>query len=293
MKYLFILLKTFLILLTLSSFSFGQELNPYDISIDRENIILKGKFYVVGEDGLFPTVILLQGFPGNEKDVLGIGAKLTLVGINVLTFNYSGTNKSEGEFNFDNSQKDIEAAFKFIHKSENVQKYKIDTTRVILGGYSFGGGMALTYAANHPEITDVFSIAGTDHGEFFREYARNLEMKKMIDEMFDELSVPTGTVRFKKGGLPKEIIKNGKIELNPIYDLRKSAPLMTGKNILLIGGWEDINVTIDDHLLPLYRALKNEKIENVEFIVYHTNHSFKNVRDDLTNTIYNWIVNKD
>jgi len=293
MKQLSILFNIHLILLTLSSYSFGQELNLYDIEINRENIILKGKFYAAEGEGLYTTVVLLQGFPGSENDVLGIGSKLAQVGINAITFNYSGTHKSGGEFNFDNSQKDIEAAFEFTHQPENISKYKIDTTRIILGGYSFGGGMAITYAANHPEITDVFSIAGTDHGEFFREYAQNPEMKKMIDEMFDELSVPTGTVRFKKGGLPKEIIKNGKIKLNPIYDLRKSAPLLTGKNILLIGGWEDINVTIDYQLLPLYRELKNEKIDNVEFIVYHTDHSFSNVRDELANTIYTWIVNKD
>ena len=111
----------------------------------------------------------------------------------------------------------------------------------------------------------------------------------MIDEMFDELSAPKGQVRFKKGGLPKEIIKNGKIELNPIYDLRESAPLLIGKNILLIAGWEDVNVTIDNHLLPLYRTLKNENIENVEFIVYHTTHSFSNVREDLANDLINWL----
>ena len=290
MKQLLLFFKTFLLLLTLVNYSFAQELNPTGISIDRESIILKGKFYIAEGEGLFTTVILLQGFPGNEKDVIGLGSKLVEDGINVLTFNYSGTYKSEGEFNFDNSQKDIEAAFAFIHKPENILKYKIDTTKIILGGYSFGGEMALTYAAIHPEVNDVFSVAGTDHGEFFREYARNPEMKKMIDEMFDELSVPRGPVKFKKGELPKEIIKNGKIELNNIYDLRKSAPLLKGKNILLIGGWEDVNVTIDNLLLPLYRALKKEKIENVEFIVYHTTHSFSNIRDKLAEDILKWLT---
>lgn len=289
MKQLSIVFKTYLIFLSLASHSVGQELNPFDITIDRDNIILKGKFYAVEEDGLSPTVVLLQGFPGNEKDIIGLGSRIIQAGINVLTFNYSGTYKSQGEFNFDNSQKDIEAAFRFIHNPENILRYRIDTNKIIIGGYSFGGGMALTYAVTHPGVTDVFSIAGTDHGEFFREYARNQEMKKMIDEMFDELSAPKGNVRFKKGGLPKEIIKNGKIELNPIYDLRKSAPLLIEKNILLIGGWEDGNVTIDNHLLPFYRALKNEGVENVKFIVYHTSHSFANVRDDLANDLIDWL----
>ena len=283
------LFTTFLVLFTLVSNSRSQDSSPIDITIDREGELLKGKLFVVEETGTFPIVILLQGFPGGGIDVLGIGSKLVQIGINALTFNYSGTHKSQGEFNFENTQKDIQAAFEFIHKSENVQKYKIDTTRLYLGGYSYGGGMALTFAANHPEITNVFSIAGNDHGEFFREYARNPELKKAIDDMFEELTYPSGPVRFAIGGTAKEIVGMKIIELNPTYDLRKSAPLLVDKNILLIGGWEDVNVSIDHILLPLYRTLKKEKIENVEFIVYHTTHYFSNVRDKLAEDIIEWI----
>jgi predicted esterase len=283
------LLSTLLILFILIGDSHSQGSTPIDIAIDRDGVLLKSKFFLAEGMETFPTVVLLQGFPGNEIDVLGIGSKLAQVGINSLTFNYSGTHKSQGGFNFENTQKDIRAVFEFIHKSENIRKYKIDTTRIYIGGYSYGGGMALTYAANNPKITTVFSIAGTDHGEFFREYARNPEMKKMMDDMFDKLAAPNGPVKFAIGGLAKEIVEMRIIELNPTYDLRKSAPLLTKKNILLIGGWDDVNITIDHQLLPLYRALKNEKNENVEFIVYHTNHSFSNVRDKLAGDIIKWL----
>jgi dipeptidyl aminopeptidase/acylaminoacyl peptidase len=114
-------------------------------------------------------------------------------------------------------------------------------------------------------------------------------MKKMIDDMFEELTYPSGPVRFAIGGTAKEIAEMKIIELNPTYDLRKSAPLLANKNILLIGGWEDVNVSIDHLLLPFYRALKKEKVENVRFIVYHTTHSFSNVRDKLAEDIIEWI----
>jgi dipeptidyl aminopeptidase/acylaminoacyl peptidase len=289
MKQYLTLLIAILILFTLVDNSHNQVSTPIDITIDRNVVHLKGKFYIAEGMKIFPTVILLQGFPGNEKDVLGLGNQLAQEGINVLTFNYSGTHKSQGEFNFENTQKDIQAAFEFIHKSENIREYRIDTTRIYIGGYSYGGGMALSYAANHPEISAVFSIAGTDHGEFFREYARNPELKKMIDDMFEELTYPSGPVRFAIGGTAKEIAEMKIIELNPTYDLRKSVPLLVDKNILLIGGWEDVNVSIEHLLLPLYRALKNEKKANVEFIVYHTSHSFSNVRDKLAEDIIKWL----
>jgi dipeptidyl aminopeptidase/acylaminoacyl peptidase len=292
MKQFSVLLTVFLILFILVTDSHSQGSTPIDITIDHDGVLLKGKFYVAEGMEALPTVILLQGFPGGEKDVRGIGSKLAQAGINALTFNYSGTHKSQGEFNFENTQKDIQAAFEFVHNLENIEKYKIDTTRIYLGGYSYGGGMALTYAANNPKITNVFSIAGNDHGEFFREYTRNPEMKKMIDEMFDNLRANTEIVRFGPGGAVKEFAEMKIIELNPTYDLRKCAPLLFDKNILLIGGWEDVNVSIENILLPLYRALKKEKAENVRFIVYHTNHSFSNVRDKLAEDIIEWIKRK-
>lgn len=289
MKQLSIMFKTYFILLTLSSYSFSQELTSFDITIDRDKIILKGNFYAVGEDGLSSTVILLQGFPGNEKDVLGIGQKLVQAGINALTFNFSGTHKSQGEFNFDNSQKDIEAAFEFIHQPENILKYKIDTAQIILGGYSYGGGMALTYAANHPEIREVFSIAGNDHGAFMREYNRNPEMKKMMDEMFEELKAQPERVRFAPGGTPKEIAEMKVIELNPTYDLKYCAPLLAPKDILLIGGWNDRNVSIENVILPLYRALKNEKAKDVKITAVQDDHSFKNSSVKIAKILIDWL----
>lgn len=144
----------------------GSVSSSIDLSIYREEIVLKGKFYPATGTGSFPTVLLLQGFPGNEKDVLGLGKKMAAAGINALTFNYSGTHRSQGKFNFDNIQKDISAVYESINQPENIKKYKIDITRIILLGYSCGGGMALTYAASHPEIRRVISIAGNDHGAF-------------------------------------------------------------------------------------------------------------------------------
>ena len=164
------LLKTaiiFYLLFLSAGITHAQKNTVSEIIINRDEIKLKGKFYAVEGEGSFTTVILLQGFPGNEIDVLGIGKRLSEAGINALTFNYSGTYQSEGLYSFTNTQKDIKAAYNFIHQPENIIEYKIDTTRIILGGYSYGGGMALTYAANHPEIKTVFSIAGTDHGAYF------------------------------------------------------------------------------------------------------------------------------
>jgi pimeloyl-ACP methyl ester carboxylesterase len=273
----------------------SQVPTPVEVTINRDGINLKGKFHISEGTGDFPTVILLQGFPGNERDVLGIGKRLSEVGINALTFNYSGTYRSEGEYNMVNTQKDIEAVFEFLYQQEVIQQYKIDTNSIYLGGYSYGGGMALTYAANHPEIKSVFTVGGNDHGAFFKEYNRNPEMREMIDQMFDELKIQPETVRFGPGGTPKEIAEMRIIETNPTFDLINCVPLLAPKNILLIGGWDDLNASIENIVIPLYRALINENAKNVEITAVKDSHSFKNAREELAQIIIDWLnfIDKD
>ena len=289
MRPIFKVFLTFGLFLTVLAASQVQATVPSDVTIDNGGVLLKGKFYVCEGLGPFPTVIILHGMPGNDTDVLGLGNKLSEAGLNALTFNYSGTYQSQGQMNMENAQKDIQAAFDFLHRQENIATYKIDAARILLGGDCFGGGMAMAYAASHPEISSVFSVAGNDHGEFFREYIRNPELKKMIDDMFAGVAAPAGPVRFAPGALPKEIAEAGIDKLNPIFDLRKSAPRLAQKDILLIGGWNDRQVTIEQFVLPFYRALEKEKAKNVKIVAFQDGHDFKNSKAELAVTLIEWL----
>jgi dienelactone hydrolase len=281
-----------IVLLVFSTFlSFAQSnvASPIDITIDRNGVLLKGKFYVSEGTGIFPTVILLQGSPGNETDVIGIGNILSQSGINAITFNYSGTFKSEGKTSQKNSELDIMATYKFLHIAENISKFKIDTAFIILGGWSYGGGMAMTYSIKHPEITAVFSIAGVDWGEYYEKYLRDPEFKKATDANMAKLAAQTEQIRFDTGALPDEITKDGIIRLDSAYFLRKSAPKLANKDILIISGWDDSMATVDWIILPLYRALKKEKAQNVQIIAFQDGHFFSKSRTELAQALIKWI----
>jgi hypothetical protein len=114
-------------------------------------------------------------------------------------------------------------------------------------------------------------------------------MEKMIDEEFVALAAPAGPVRFAKGALPKEIAEAGIDKLNPIYDLRKNAPYLSTKDILLIGGWDDRQVTIDQFVLPFYRALEKAKAKKVKIAAFQDGHYFNNSRAELAHTIIEWL----
>jgi len=91
MKTISKLLKWILLcsVLLLTTQSHAQPSNPASITIERDGVLLKGKFHATQGTGPFPTVILLHGFPGNQTDVMGLGALLSTEGFNVLIFNYS------------------------------------------------------------------------------------------------------------------------------------------------------------------------------------------------------------
>lgn len=285
-----VLTTIILLFLIYHGIAHSQTTAPADITIDRNGVLLKGKFFLADGPGVSPTVILLHGFPGSESDVLGIGDKLAQAGMNALTFNYSGTFKSGGKNSWDNIQLDIDAALIFVHQVENILRFKIDNANIYLGGWCTGGGMALTYAACHPEVEVVFSIAGSDQTEFMKVYTSNPEIKRMMDAAFAEIAAPKGHVRFDTGASLSAIAEVGIDKIDSIYNLKKMAPLLAPKDVLLIGGWDDIQTTMEAFILPLYRALQKEQAKSVRMIAFQDDHYFRKSRDILAEAVIAWLI---
>jgi dienelactone hydrolase len=257
---------------------------PEAFRIKHEGIELQCYFHRATGEGPFPTIILLQGWASGGKDSLQIGATLADSGINSFTIHYRGTYLSDGVITFKGLFKDLDHIYNLLKTEKFQKKYKIDASKIIMGGHSFGGAISMTYAANNPQIKYVFSVGAPDHAQLAREYLNDPEIAEMFDASFAMLEAPKGPVR---GGVEslRDLVENP-----DMHDLRKLAPNFKGKKILIIGGWEDPGVTVDNHLLPFYRELKKAGIEDVKFIVYHADHSFKNVRRQLSDDILEWIL---
>jgi pimeloyl-ACP methyl ester carboxylesterase len=246
---------------------------------------IRGEFYLTEGQVATHTALLLLGFPDSLEDVLlnELGQRMSRHGINTLTFNYRGTHKSEGAFSFENTLEDIQAAFSFLHQERTTREFHIVTSNLVLGGISYGGGMALAYAATHPEIRRVFSIAGTDHGEFAREYARNPAFAQGVDTWFEELQLPSGPVHSERSEASKWL-------QNPDpYDLKLGAPALADRDILLLGGWDDQSTTIEHHVLPFYRALAEAHAQRVQIAAFQDSHAFERSRDELAAIVVRWV----
>ena len=245
---------------------------------------IQGQFYRATGEPPFSTVLLLHGLPGDVEDVLGLGQRMPQSGINVLTFNYRGTHRSEGAYSGHDTLADIWAAERYLRQAETMDRFQIDADNIVLGGWSYGGGMALAYAASHADVRRVFSIAGTDHGEFARQYQRNPAFAEMVDAMFDAIMSPTGPVRSLRRTVIAELLQNP-----APYDLRLNAKALADRDILLIGGWDDRIVTIEQHILPLYRALAAAEAREVKIVAFQDDHDFVTSRAELAETIVHWV----
>lgn len=141
-------IKKLVVILILGIFTANtySQIAPIKIDLYSNGNKLNADFYQVSGEEKYPTMILLHGYPGGEGDQFGLGKKLSLLGINILVFNFQGTWSSEGKFSFESSMKDIGAAIKYLNMKENIEIFNIDTSNIIVAGHSLGGAMALTAA---------------------------------------------------------------------------------------------------------------------------------------------------
>jgi pimeloyl-ACP methyl ester carboxylesterase len=246
---------------------------------------VRGRFFASSNGDPIATLVLVPGWPGNPRDVLGLGALLGPLGVNVLMFNPRGLHQSEGMSTFAHTLEDIAASLKWLRRMDIRQRFRVDTSRIALGGHSYGGGVAMAYTATDPGIMRVISIAGNDHGIWIRRMRSDPEFAGDMRKMLMSTRAPEGPARFDLDAALQELADH-----KEVYGLRENASRLAGRSILLLGGWEDEQVTMEDVLLPFYRSLKDAGASDVTFLTYHDDHGFGTVRQQLASDIREWLV---
>jgi uncharacterized protein len=155
--------------------------------------------YLAPGAGPHPTVLVLHGFPGNEKN-LDLAQSIRRAGWNAVYFDYRGSWGSPGSFSFSNCIEDTIAAIAYLRDPANATKLRIDPKRIALVGHSMGGFMA-AYAGSHdPGIVGTALISAANMydwagGEIKPEAAaenRSRLVKGLVDEDILPLAGCTG-----------------------------------------------------------------------------------------------------
>ena len=183
-----------------------------EIKFPCGNIDLEGVCQFPDSDENFPVVIICHPHPLHGGDlhnhvVSAISRNLLQRSIATLRFNFRGVGQSGGNFGEGvGEQEDLKAAIEFALIQEN-----IDSTRLGLAGYSFGGGIVVPVAYNDERVKAISLISPAlenDDWNLLRKY----KMPKMLisgsnDEFFPFAQYET---KFKNIPGPKQFqIVNG------------------------------------------------------------------------------------
>ncbi len=267
------------------------QINPVSIDLRNNGNKLDAKFYQVDNAISHPTLILLHGFPGNANSPYGLAERLTKNGINVLVFNYEGSFNSKGRFSFENCMNDIGVAVDFLKQKKNIQQYSIDTSKIFVCGCSMGAAFALSAAIHNTNIRKIIAVVGgNDLSIYLQNINKDPAFRTAFEKRIAASVVPNGPIKGDSAYIHdyfEQIMSNYEY-----YDLIKNAEKLKSKEILFITGWLDTTVPMEEFIIPAYRHLKSVNPEFVSIKALETDHYFANKRDELANSITEWIKSK-
>jgi pimeloyl-ACP methyl ester carboxylesterase len=131
------------------------------LHIPSGGVEINGVAYTAAGPGPHPTLVLLHGWPGNEKN-LDLAQAVRRAGWTVVTFNYRGSWGSPGSFRFTQVPEDAGAVLAYIRRPDVAAKLRIDTRRIVLAGHSMGGWGTAVAAAGDPDLAGAILISGAD-----------------------------------------------------------------------------------------------------------------------------------
>ena len=106
---------------------------------------MPGFIYIASGVGPHPTVVLLHGFPGNEKN-LDIAQSARRAGFNVVFFNYRSAWGADGSYSLLGQDEDVQSVLGFFREPVNSKKYRVDTSHLTLLGHSLVTAIIVEHA---------------------------------------------------------------------------------------------------------------------------------------------------
>jgi uncharacterized protein len=236
--------------------------------------------YIAAGPEAHPTVILLHGFPGNERN-LDLAQAIRRAGWNVLFFDYRGSWGTSGSFSFSNSMQDTEAAIAYLRDPANAARLHSDPANIVLIGHSMGGMIAANIGAHDPAIRAIglFSAANMASGRL------------SVVRPDEVINVPNLAAHLDKVGLyplagcTAESLATELLANTKRWNFPDFAPLLNPRPILIITS-DDNLAPPNDLLAANLRALHDPHVTTLHLA---TDHVYSGQRIALETVVINWL----
>lgn len=248
---------------------------------DMSGILIPGKrgrilsvLYTAAGAGLHPTVILLHGIPGCEKN-LDLAQALRRAGFHVMTFHYSGSWGSDGDYSLTHDLEDANTVLDFILQDET---YGFDRQNIYAVGHSLGGFVCGQLSAKRPEIKGAVLLMPCDIGGMPRlaqdDPASGQRIRDVLDDSAAWLVGTSGEALWQEA-----------LQHSTEFALESLAELLKEKPLLCVGGTLDIYTPPQVHYGPLARAIRQMGGKLLREMEYPTDHFFADYRLTVAETV--------
>lgn len=229
-------------------------------------------FSAGGADETKPTLLLLHGFPGNERN-FDLAHAIRRLGWNVMIFHYRGTWGSDGVFTFENALEDIRVAVGYLRSEAAIQAFGVDPANLFIGGNSFGGFAAILAAQEDPGIKGCIALSVYDLGRMGALIQEDAVAAGEMKSMFAACVIPTigGSVE----ALTLEVLDHQRD-----WDISGQAGLLKHRPVLLMAGSRDVDGPPEVHYEPLRAALEASGVL-LEAHLLDSDHGFQNKRVEV------------
>ena len=252
------------------------------MQIPSHGSLMNALVYVAAGAEPHPVVILLHGFPGNERN-LDLAQDMRRAGWDVLYFNYRGSWGAPGDFSFSHGIEDVAAAIAYLRQPENAKRLRLDPSRVVLVGHSMGGFMTVQAAAADPTIKGIAMISAADMAGTIAQMQAQGSRADAVKNM--------GAALAKEGMAPL----SGCTPESLATDLADHATAWAFRS--KVGALKDrpaFVITSDDGLAPaddaFAAALRKAGDKQVTTLHLPTDHSYSDQRTELSRAVLKWLA---
>jgi pimeloyl-ACP methyl ester carboxylesterase len=264
--------------------SAADRANPASLQtfqIQSHGALLNAFVYVAAGAGPHPAVVLLHGFPGNERN-LDLAQDIRRAGWDVLYFDYRGSWGSPGDFSFSHAIEDTVAAAAYLRQPAMTKLLRLDPSRIVFIGHSMGGFMAVQGTAADPAIIGFGLISAADLGGRIPQSLSKEEqvaIQRLSAGYAREGMAPLAGCTPE--GLARETLANAKqwSFLSKVNSVKNRPALV---------------VTSDDGLAPgndaFASALRAAGDNRVTTLHLPTDHSYSDQRTALSTAVLRWLA---
>ena len=238
-----------------------------ELFIPSGNSQIAGLIYSANGLQKHPTLLLLHGYPGNERN-LDIAQVVRSHGWNVIYFDYRGSWGSQGKFSFKNSVEDVVNVVAFCNKYQD--SLKIDTSNIVLFGHSMGGWVVLKALQELPTIKKGFALSTWNIGDYYKNVSTEKEMLRLAND-------PNGVGKYFVLNTSLKDLYTPVLQDQTYFNLLNDAKSLANKQIIMIDEHEKNS--------QLAAKMKESNKSYFDYSVWQTDHVFTNKRISLINKV--------